>query len=365
MRILTVALSDSIHTARWLSQTSDTGWDIHLFPSIDCGLLHPDISNATVYHSIYAGKKGAHLDVSRKGIPVFSRNVALGTTLILRKLWPGYTVQRLTRVIEKIRPDIIHSLEIQAAGYITLEAKKRFRGAFPPWIVTNWGSDIYLFRQFPEHEAKIREVLGACDYYTCECERDVRLAREYGFAGHPFPVSPNAGGFDIRRIAKLRQEGPASSRRMVMLKGYHHWAGRALVGLKALTLCADVLKGYTVGIYSASRRVVSAAKHFERSSGIRTMIIPRDTLHEEILKLHGRARISIGLSMGDGLSTSFLEAVAMGSFPVQSWTACADEWVEDGKTGLLVPPEDPDAVAQAIRRALTDNTMVDQASELN
>lgn len=365
MRILLVALSDSVHTARWLSQIADTGWDIHLFPSIDCGILHPDIRNATVYHSVYAEKRGAHRIVRRKGIPVLSRNAALGMTLILRKLWPGYTVQRLSRIIEQIRPDIIHSIEIQAAGYLTMEAKKRFRDKFPPWVVTNWGSDIYLFRHFPGHEAKIREVMGACDYYTCECQRDVGLAREHGFKGKAFPVFPNAGGFDIRRIAGLRQQGPVSSRRLVMLKGYHHWAGRALVGLQALTLCADVLKGYTVGIYSASRRVVSAARRFERSTGIRTMIISRDTPHEEILKMHGRARVSIGLSMGDGLSTSFLEAVAMGSFPVQSWTACADEWIEDGKTGLLVPPEEPMAVGQAIRRALTDDALVDQASALN
>ena len=55
----------------------------------------------------------------------------------------------------------------------------------------------------------------------------------------------------------------------------------------------------------------------------------------------------------------------MGSFPVQSSTACADEWIEDGKTGLLVPPDDPEAVAGAIRRALTDDDLVNRAAEIN
>ena len=55
----------------------------------------------------------------------------------------------------------------------------------------------------------------------------------------------------------------------------------------------------------------------------------------------------------------------MGSFPIQSWTACADEWIEDGKTGLLVPPEDPDVVEKAIRRALTDDELVNRAAEEN
>ena len=37
MRILFVAMADSVHTARWISQIDDQGWDIHLYPSIDCG----------------------------------------------------------------------------------------------------------------------------------------------------------------------------------------------------------------------------------------------------------------------------------------------------------------------------------------
>jgi hypothetical protein len=88
-------------------------------------------------------------------------------------------------------------MEIQAAGYMTLEVKRRFLDKFPPWIVTNWGSDIYLFGRLPEHEKKIREVLYGCDYYTCECERDIALSKEFGFKGRILPVFPNTGGFDL------------------------------------------------------------------------------------------------------------------------------------------------------------------------
>jgi len=55
----------------------------------------------------------------------------------------------------------------------------------------------------------------------------------------------------------------------------------------------------------------------------------------------------------------------MGSFPIQSWTACADEWIEDGRTGLLVPPDDPEVVEAAIRKALADDGLVDRATEEN
>ncbi len=57
--------------------------------------------------------------------------------------------------------------------------------------------------------------------------------------------------------------------------------------------------------------------------------------------------------------------MVMGSFPVQSRTACADEWVEHGRTGLLVPPEDPEQIEQALRTALGDDALVDAAAGAN
>ena len=55
----------------------------------------------------------------------------------------------------------------------------------------------------------------------------------------------------------------------------------------------------------------------------------------------------------------------MGAFPIQSNTACADEWITDGETGFIVPPEDPQMIAASIRRALTEDALVDQAAERN
>lgn len=57
MKILFVAMSDSIHTARWINQIADRGWDIRLFPSIDCGITHPELKNVHVYHSFYGKQK--------------------------------------------------------------------------------------------------------------------------------------------------------------------------------------------------------------------------------------------------------------------------------------------------------------------
>jgi glycosyltransferase involved in cell wall biosynthesis len=84
-----------------------------------------------------------------------------------------------------------------------------------------------------------------------------------------------------------------------------------------------------------------------------------------MLALHAAARLYVGLSISDAISLSLLEAMAMGAFPVQSCTSCGDEWVEHGRTGLLVPPEDVDVVEEALRRALADDALVDGAAREN
>lgn len=236
---------------------------------------------------------------------------------------------------------------------------------FPIWAVSNWGSDIYLFSRVAGHAEKIRAVLENCDYYHCECHRDVELARSMGLKGEVLPVFPVTGGLDIGEMQQYRAPGKTSSRRLIALKGYQNWAGRALVGLKAIELCADVLAGYTVSIYMAQPDVKLAAELVSHSTGIQFEMESPNSTRSDILRMHGRARISIGLSISDAISTSLLEAMAMGSFPVQSNTGCGDEWITCGENGLLVPPESPEAVAAALRRALADDAMVDQAAETN
>jgi glycosyltransferase involved in cell wall biosynthesis len=272
--------------------------------------------------------------------------------------------EALAKVIRRLKPDIVHSMEIQHAGYLTLEAKQLLKGEFPPWLLSNWGSDIYLFGQQAEHQDRIRAVLQECDYYTCECARDVKLALDLGFDGTVEPVLPCGGGFDVAGMQLFRQPGPTASRRLILLKGYHNWAGRALYALEAIRACADELQGYRVVTFLTDPEVAKAAERISKDTGIPIDVAQRTT-REGILRLFGSARIYMGLSISDGISTSLLEAMIMGAFPIQSCTACADEWIISGTTGLIVPPEDQDTITAALHQAILNDELVDQAAKQN
>jgi glycosyltransferase involved in cell wall biosynthesis len=367
-RILFVGMSDSVHTARYLSVLAGMAADLHLFPAYFCR-PHPGLRNVTLWHLV-SGRRSPGMDRSARVVGLWPFRTAEFISVLFWRLLAklGFDdAARLNLLIRILRPDIVHTLEFQQAGYLMLEARSRVKKRPTPlWIATNWGSDIYAFGRLPEHAGRIRQILAQADVYACECYRDVLLAREFGFAGEVMPVVPNSGGFGLKHCATLRSPLPPSQRRVIAVKGYQYSLGRSLVALRALERVAHLLKDYRIVVYSPfPKDVVDVpARLMAQRTGLSVELMDH-VPHDEILKLHGAARLSISLSISDAICTSMTEAMVMGSFPIQSDTACADEWVEDGRSALLVNADDSDGVAAAIARALSDDQLVDEGTRIN
>ncbi len=366
MRILFVAMAESIHAANWVKQLAGTGWDVHLFDATASG-VGSELSGVTAHTVFRSASPTPHLTAHHSAL-VFTK----GRNPITKRLLPFMArflpsrAQALAELIRQFKPDVVHSLEMQHESYVVLEAKRLMGAEFSmPWIYSSWGSDLYLYGNDPYHRDRIRAVLEACDYYISDCRRDVTLAKQLGFKGDVLGVFPGPGGFDLRGMRQHRMSGPPSARRVIALKGYDGWAGRARIALHALRQCADQLGGYTVEIFSASKNIQTLALQMSKTTGLPIRVMPCGA-RTEIVKLMGRARFTIGLSISDGTPNTMLEAMIMGALPIQSDAGGATgEWITDGENGLLVPPEDSDRVATAIRRALRDDALIDRAMQLN
>jgi hypothetical protein len=208
-------------------------------------------------------------------------------------------------------------------------------------------------------------VLTGCDYLITDCERDVGLAGQMGFRGTVLGVAPGGGGYHLETIRAMGQPGPVASRKTINIKGRHddQFGGRALVALRAVRKCARLLAGYEIVVHYASPAVRSEALALAHETGLKISVLPNSP-HEEIMRLMGRSRVALALSISDGTPNMMLEAMIAGAFPIQSDTVSTREWI-DGKNGLLVPPEDAAAVAEAITRAVQDDDLVNRAAELN
>jgi glycosyltransferase involved in cell wall biosynthesis len=366
MRILFVSYGSSVHTARWISQLVDEKWDLHLFP-IDEYYLHPDLRDVTIHTLFKHNASPVHASVRQSNLWYPFNKGKMRLRNLSKRLSgdPLSDAARLARVIKSIKPDIVHSMTEQGCGLL-FASHQFLNGNMPPWLHSSWGSDIFYFARQPEYEGMMRSALQVCDYLMADCRRELELAPEFGFKGESLGVFSAAGGFHIEHMQKFRHSQPPSKRKLIMLKGRQgHLGGRAIYALQALHMCAESLSDYEIVIYIANEVISYATQYISHLTGLRFRILPEHTSHDEMMELMGSARIAIGLGMTDGTPHAMLEAMAMGAFPIQSNTADTRGWIEEGKNGYTVPPEDAEAIAVAIRKALSDDEMVDQAAEIN
>jgi hypothetical protein len=350
--VVLVCMADSIHTARWIGQFIDQPVDFIVFPSTPNRRLHPLIAGWLIGSQLMKVTvvpfRGA------LSIPLW------GLDLVLRDRVRGLLLRRILR---KIQPDYVHALELQHGGYITSRALDGLP-SHAPFIATNWGSDIFWFQRYPPHRRRLAHLLEQAQFYSAECQRDVHLARELGFRGHAFPVFPNTGGFP--ESALIRETSAPSTRTVIAVKGYEGWVGRASIALGVIEQLKDQLAGFRIVIFSANLATQRIASGVAKRTGLDITWHPKKSLtHDQMMDIFASARAYIGVSLSDGISTSLLESMVNGAFPLQTDSSCASEWITSGLSGFSLDPGDPVRIGEDLARVLTDDELVDVAATLN
>jgi hypothetical protein len=365
--ILVVALPDSIHTARWLRMLPPGAGPLVLLPAArhdpipDLGRLWPIHGEADLAAmpaeaiGLWSAEPTAE-EAAPDPLPppigfAHRRSIVRGATV--------------ARAIRALRPALLHTMEIQQAGYAALAAMPRLGNERPPWLVSNWGSDVFLYGRLAAHRPMLRAVMAEADAVLNECQRDAALVRDLGFRGRLPAPQPASGGTDVAALPGLDGLPAPSARRLVLVKGYQGWAGRALHALSAIHLAAPALGGFAIRLLLAPPLVQEMAARLARLDGLDIAAEPRMADHGAVLRRMREARMVVACSISDGIGTTLLEAMALGAFPVVSDTGAAAEWLAPGRDGLILPPHDVAALAGAIRRAATDDALVDAAAPRN
>jgi glycosyltransferase involved in cell wall biosynthesis len=371
--VLVLGMPDSVHTAHWLNMMRGRGIQVVLLP------VHDAPISKEIQRARFIAGPADLIRTSHEGIGVFDvDSVPADEIEVVRSQFnyqpwrpdwlfslqlthPGHVVA----AIRRLRPALVHSMVAQFGGYLGFASREYLKEEFPAWLLSNWGSDISLFRKLPDHESRIKDILAVLDGYHAECERDVRIARQMGFRRFVFPVMPASGGIDFTKIQTLDAFERPSDRREILIKGYHGWAGRALHILSAIHLAAEALRGYKIRITLAGDAAEEMATAIANSDGLDIEIEPYLPKHADALLRLAKSRIVVGLGISDGISTTLLEAMAVGTFPIQGSGSCGSEWFEPDKTGMLVSPHDIGGLAEAIRRGCRDDALVDAAAPRN
>jgi glycosyltransferase involved in cell wall biosynthesis len=391
MKILFIGEVGSIHVARWVNQLHGTGWDFRVF--------QPVPSSFGVRGEFLSGQIYLPYDVHKpESIKVEYTLSPKPPSLVTRAFRKGLRMLKITpleerptsletrharfleNLIRQWRPDVIHSLGMfcnwRDNGIVLLRARDMLGGKLPcPWIVSSWGADLDLYPYLGEKEhAEAQAILTTCDGMLVEGERDLALAQKLGFHGKVLAKLPAYGGITWKP-QDYCVPGLTSNRRVILLKGRDNTdhvlaggdpQGRAMTAIQAFKICRDLLKSYSIVIAQATPSVEAEAKKLA-ATGMDITIYPNSMSlpYEQWLKLLGSARILIAITASDGLPSTLIEAMSLGVFPIHSGLETVREWISDGQNGLLVPPEDIETVAQALRSALENDVLVDKAAEHN
>lgn len=356
MKILFVAMQ-YIHSVRWINQLKDSGHEIYVFDCLDKP-IHPEL-RWTIFTENWSKRKVAYI----KGEYKLQKKYPT----IFEKIEPILKVtasEKLQEFIMEIQPDLVHSLEMQSETYPVLKTRNKIEFN---WAYSSWGSDIYLYQNQKTHQKKMIRVFSKLNYLFSDNFRDLRLAENLGFKNMIAGVFPGGGGYNLESFREYKK--PASERKLILIKGYHHWAGKALVVLNALELIIEKVRHYDIYVYSAHDIVVEKIIELNTKHNLTIQYSSRyaQITHTELLVKFGEAKIAIGNNSSDGIPNTLLEAIAMGAFPIQSNPGGASEdFIEDGKNGLLINnPEDSIEIAKIIEIAIDDDDLIISAKRIN
>jgi glycosyltransferase involved in cell wall biosynthesis len=138
--------------------------------------------------------------------------------------------------------------------------------------------------------------------------------------------------------------------RLNQMKGVEYFLEAAAIVLRRFPAARFLLVGDSEPSLQAEqyRRGVQA---YAADLGLRDRAIFTG-FRKDVPELLTEVNISVLPSLSEGLSNAVLEAMAAGVAVVATNVGGTPEIVRDGATGLLVPPRDADALAQAICRLL-------------
>jgi len=348
-RIMLIGMSESSHLHSWINGIAASGivTEIWLFPSD------------------FPVKKHKYANIHVRQFPYFFFGVLANLTfrlldILTDRLWRSYF---LYREIKRIKPTHLHFHETQHGAFIfnaiANHPKMNFLGKV---IVSTWGSDLIVYGNIESQKEAIKRVMSWTNLLTSERTEDLQIALKHGFLGEfKSPVYITIGKrFDLEQL------GRTSERRLIIIKGYQDNHGRALNSLECIEKLSSImnLEKFIFRVFSASESVKLKVELLKGINGLNIKVLPYMP-KIELMKFFRESRVYLGLAISDGLSTSMVEAMSLGAFPIQSRNSAAPDFIVDGVSGGVVDPWDIEGITEILAKALTDDELVDRASNIN
>jgi glycosyltransferase involved in cell wall biosynthesis len=260
---------------------------------------------------------------------------------------------RLSRLLKQLRPDVIHAHDPHGVAMAALALSMSTQPANPPLVAAR-RVDFHM-----KGNALSRWKYRQVDCFICASDAIREMVIADGVpASHAATVHE---GIDVERVeaapaADLHAElwlphhapivGNVAA--LVPHKGQRHLIEAAAIVVKKIPDARFVIAGEGELHATLERQIKD--HHLEKH----VFLVG---FRPDVLSVHKAFDVFVMSSITEGLGTSLLDAMACGRPIVATKTGGIPEVVLEGKTGLLVPPRDHEALAAAIVRLLGDERL--------
>lgn len=276
--------------------------------------------------------------------------------------------RQMKNLVEAYKPDVVHALRLPFEGMLASFTPKEI-----PLVVSIWGNDLTLHSTSTSAMQRwTRRTLKRADGLIADVNRDLRLSRQWGFEPDaPTLVAPTSGGVDLLEIHHARQERsslpvdlPENKIMVINPRGLRPSYVRNDIFFQSIPL---VIQHFPDVYYVCpSMAGQPEALQWVEKLGIQRHVGLLPYLNQQMLwELFFRCAITISITIHDGTPNTLLEAMACGTFPIAGDLESLREWITPGINGLLIEPDNPEALANATLLALESDKLRAQATEKN
>jgi glycosyltransferase involved in cell wall biosynthesis len=359
MNLLFVADGRSPTAISWINNVWQDGHRVSLISTYPCQSM-PGLAEFHILPVAFAelaSKPGGKSNGSAPNNPIKHAVQTLRPSLLqLRYLFGPMTLplyrKRFLEIVDHIGPELIHALRIPFEGMLAKVAPERY-----PLVVSIWGNDLTLHAQGSFQMGRnTLATLSRAEGLIADASRDIRLAKVWGYkSDRPSLVVPGCGGIDLEKIELARTSSPRTmidiipiNRRLVINpRGLRPGSLRNDVFFEAASIVSRRLP--EVCFICPTMAGQPEAEQMVNTYGLdkNTLLLPALT-QPDLWWLFAHADVVISPGEHDGVPNSLLEAIASGCFPVAGDIESLREWITPGVNGLLYPPADSAALAEAI-----------------
>lgn len=367
-RILFVGFGESSHTRAWVDLLRDARFNVRLFdlptsslpPSgwwVPCYVtaVPPRAVDRAGRRFLYPPGRLGWLARRIRGRLVGGADVVVGS-------W-------LRRVVREWRPDIVHTLGLDPAGFLYQDVRDDLGVAPAPiWVLQlRGGSDLELVRHDPEASPRIGRVLAAADRILSDNLANVAYVRALGVDERRFPSLvpvPGTGGVDVDALHAAASVPPAERRTVMWPKAYESAWSKGLPVIEALRCAWPRIAPCEVRALAASDEILAWVRALPPGL-CEAVTVEGRVPHQRSLELMCRARVMLAPSLVDGTPNTMFEAMACGALPVVSPLETIRAVVREDENVLFARNLYPDEIARTLVRAMTDDGLVRRCADAN